>query len=657
METPRKYGVALDGATPGSLYVRIPVRKAGSADYATGSDWTPATGDVKVVKDAGAPANIATLPSYVNGSWQFTLSAAELTAKLVEVRVVDSATKAVDDAGFNVFTFGHASAFIPVDYSDGVRFGMTALPNAVAGSNGGLPLGDAAGRVTVGSIVANAINAAAIAADAITSGKIADNAFTAAKFAAGAFNAVWTVAARTLTAFGFGVTVTTNNDKTGYILADGSLTAAKAAADFIAALQSGMATQADILAITQAQRVRIVVPPFMERPDAGDGDEPYRIWIYAYNEQHQAEDLDAVPVVTVENNQAVNRSANLGVVTKLAGTTGIYYVDYTVAEAATLEGLIIKVDATEDGVTTQYSTASIVVDTTAVDFTASDRTKLNAVYAKLPSKTYLTGSNNADGDVQLDEATGGPVAANVTHFGGTAGSFSAGRPTSDINEDQMILGGTLGSLGWYLANTNFIVNTVSTNVLAIASKLAGITVLANWLRGLYRKDAMNATAKSEINSGGGTYDETTDSLQAIRDRGDAEWTTANTAGLATIAALATVAADVTSAKNVTTKMDTMLQNDAENPGKSQFTSPALKLTPSGTVNLTLEQIDELLLAARIVGADVYIDKATDPTCYHLVYKIKGTATEIARKELRDIDGAKINTDSKIPRQLLEVAAP
>jgi hypothetical protein len=36
-----------------------------------------------------------------------------------------------------------------VDNQDAVRFGMTALPNAVAGANNGLPLGDAAARVTV----------------------------------------------------------------------------------------------------------------------------------------------------------------------------------------------------------------------------------------------------------------------------------------------------------------------------------------------------------------------------------------------------------------------------------------------------------------------------------------------------------------------------
>lgn len=49
-------------------------------------------------------------------------------------------------------------------------------------------------------------------------GALADGVLTAAKFAAGAFDAVWSVAARTLTAFGFAVTVATNNDKTGYAL-------------------------------------------------------------------------------------------------------------------------------------------------------------------------------------------------------------------------------------------------------------------------------------------------------------------------------------------------------------------------------------------------------------------------------------------------------
>lgn len=47
-------------------------------------------------------------------------------------------------------------------------------------------------------------------------GAVTAGAIAAASFAAGALDAVWTVAARTLTAFGFSVTVGTNSDKTGY---------------------------------------------------------------------------------------------------------------------------------------------------------------------------------------------------------------------------------------------------------------------------------------------------------------------------------------------------------------------------------------------------------------------------------------------------------
>lgn len=107
----RKYG------TGTGSNVAIPMVKAASSDYATGSDWTPASGDVKVSKDGGSQANIATLPSYSNGDWVFVFSDAELQCKRLSVRIVDSATKAVEDSGFNVETYGNASAMLVQDLS------------------------------------------------------------------------------------------------------------------------------------------------------------------------------------------------------------------------------------------------------------------------------------------------------------------------------------------------------------------------------------------------------------------------------------------------------------------------------------------------------------------------------------------------------------
>lgn len=52
-----------------------------------------------------------------------------------------------------------------LNYQDAVRAGLTALPNANAGASGGLPLGDASGRVDLGSWLGSA-------PDALSSGKV-----------------------------------------------------------------------------------------------------------------------------------------------------------------------------------------------------------------------------------------------------------------------------------------------------------------------------------------------------------------------------------------------------------------------------------------------------------------------------------------------------
>jgi hypothetical protein len=131
----RRYNVTLASGTAGSDLIRLSIRKTGSDTFATGSDWSPSAGDVKVSKDGGAQANIGTLPSYSNGSWEFTLTGTELSAKTI--RVVISAA-AIVPADFTVETFGNASAMYPTDYGDGVRLGMTALPNAAANATGGV---------------------------------------------------------------------------------------------------------------------------------------------------------------------------------------------------------------------------------------------------------------------------------------------------------------------------------------------------------------------------------------------------------------------------------------------------------------------------------------------------------------------------------------
>lgn len=133
----RRYNTALSGATR----IPIPVRVSSGA-LATSSDYTPAAGDSKVSIDCGTEANTGTDLTWDDGTLYLTLSGAELSGKLICVRVIDAA---IQNEAVYIETFGHASAMYPGDYADVVRMGMTALPNAAAAAAGGLPVSAAGG--------------------------------------------------------------------------------------------------------------------------------------------------------------------------------------------------------------------------------------------------------------------------------------------------------------------------------------------------------------------------------------------------------------------------------------------------------------------------------------------------------------------------------
>jgi hypothetical protein len=139
-----KYGVARK--------IRIPMVKRGVVDHAVSADWTPSAGDVKISKDGGAAANVTNLPTAIamgnSTIWEFSLTATEMQAAEVNVTIGDSATKAVEDSAFDIETYGNASGQHAVDFSDSVRAGLTALPNAAAEAAGGLyTRGSGAGQI------------------------------------------------------------------------------------------------------------------------------------------------------------------------------------------------------------------------------------------------------------------------------------------------------------------------------------------------------------------------------------------------------------------------------------------------------------------------------------------------------------------------------
>jgi hypothetical protein len=130
----------------------FPMIKRGVVDFAQTGDWTPAAADSAISKDNGNYADTTNTVAIVGGSptrgvsvWKLTLTATELSAGTVTVQIIDAATKAVEDQAFTVYTYGNASAYFAGDWSDIVRLGLTALPNAAANAAGGLPVSIAGG--------------------------------------------------------------------------------------------------------------------------------------------------------------------------------------------------------------------------------------------------------------------------------------------------------------------------------------------------------------------------------------------------------------------------------------------------------------------------------------------------------------------------------
>ena len=114
----RKYNTLL---VTGTTAIRVPIIKRAVVDFAVGADWTPVLGDVRILIDGAASANVTNLPTAIasgNGAvWEFVLTAAELLCKQAIVTVVDAATKTIEDQAFIVETFGNASAMYAADLS------------------------------------------------------------------------------------------------------------------------------------------------------------------------------------------------------------------------------------------------------------------------------------------------------------------------------------------------------------------------------------------------------------------------------------------------------------------------------------------------------------------------------------------------------------
>lgn len=152
------------------------------------------------------------------------------------------------------------------------------------------------------------------------------------------------------------------------------------------------------------------------------------------------------------------------------------------------------------------------------------------------------------------------VPASVQHMAtnsvsGAAFSTDAADVVADHVWDESSLAHTaLNSFGALMA-------AIKSGIDALGVVFTGITSMAQWLGLIAGKQAGNSTARTELRAtgaGSGTFDETTDSQEALRDRGDAAWVTAT--GFSTLDAAGVRTAVGLSSANLDTQLDALPTN-------------------------------------------------------------------------------------------------
>jgi hypothetical protein len=335
-----------------------------------------------------------------------------------------------------------------------------------------------------------------------------------------------------------------------------------------------VASQADINALNQSasRRILLAVVPAMERPESGNN--TYTVEMRLFTADGVAVNADSTPTISPVGKITGSLSANMGALSNPA--TGVYRGTYTVASSATLEEIRFDGSALVSAEGLTLSTYTAVGDFVSAVFTTTDSAnilaaKVAAEAAKLRAETGIPnatpGTTNGlplKSDLPVAPDNAGITNANTkldtltTRIPGvvqpqTGDAYARlGAPTgasvsADIAGVQTKLGTPAGaSVSADVATITSRLGTPTTNVAAtldaLSGKFAGITLMANWMRLPLRKTNNDPTAISEVNAnngtGTGTFDPTTDSGEAIRDRGDVAWTGGGGGAAPTVAEIA-----------------------------------------------------------------------------------------------------------------------
>lgn len=480
-----------------SLTIEFPMIKRGVVDYAVGADWTPASGDVKISNNGGAAASTTNLPSALtmgNGAvWQITITATEMQAARLLITIVDAATKAVEDQAILILTCGNASAWFVNDLTAAQ---YAANVTQYGGSNGTF----ASGRPEV--------NATHIAGSSVS----------------------------TSTAQ-IGVNVVNFGGSAG--------TFASGRPEVNSSHWGGTAVASANVRSDLRQILGTTITESVGGRAAG-----------AFSTQHDV----ATPVFTCASvNQTGDSYARIGAtgsgLSSLApASTALSTATWTATRAGYLDNLSGGAVALASGVTVTtigagvITASAIAADAIGASELAADAVaEIAAAVWDLTTTGHTTGGTfgaamNAAGSAGDPWSTALPGAYSAGSAGYILGTnlnaTVSSRLASASYTAPLDAAGTRSAVGMASANLDAQLASIQTDTTTLLARItstlfSGITSLGQWLGLLAGKQTGNSTARTEIRAtgaGSGTFSETTDSLEAVRDRGDAAWVTGSGGG-------------------------------------------------------------------------------------------------------------------------------
>lgn len=240
------------------------------------------------------------------------------------------------------------------------------LPSVTAGGAGGVFIAGTNAATTITTALTTTFT-----------GNLTGSVGSVTAFSAAAIQSIWDALTSALTTAGsIGKWILDKLD----VVVSGRMATYTQPTGFLAATFPGgtVASSAEVVAIQNNTRVVRVVPDVVERPDSGTT--TYRVELLLYDDTGNMEAPDSAPTIALVNQAGTDLIARLD----FAGTmqfvsTGRYRSIYTASVGDALEQLVWTFSVIEGGATRVYGNNSLIVDTTAVDFTAADRTKLETL--------------------------------------------------------------------------------------------------------------------------------------------------------------------------------------------------------------------------------------------------------------------------------------